>query len=58
MIGDVIVNQYKLNDVVWYRGRKYKIIHVSRMGELMINVLGYNKWVCHLELKPVIRFEQ
>ena len=52
------MNQYKMNDVVWYQGNKYKIVHVSRMGELMINVLGYNKWVCHLEIKPVIRSEQ
>ena len=52
------MNQYKLNDVVWYRGNKYKIIYVNRIGEFMINVLGYNKWVSHLEIKPVIRLEQ
>lgn len=46
---------YKINDIVWYQGNKYKIIYISRMGELMINVLGYNKWVSYLELKPVIR---
>ena len=51
------MGKFKLNDVVWYQGNKYKIIYISRMDELMINVLGYNKWVCHLELKPVVRVE-
>lgn len=47
------MNSYKVGDRVLYQGYKYTIIYISRMGEIMINILGYNKWVCHLELKPV-----
>ena len=50
------MNQYQVGDRVLYQGYKYTIIYISRMGEIMINILGYNKWVCHLELKPVIRY--
>ncbi|RKQ59893.1 hypothetical protein C7457_1678 [Thermovibrio guaymasensis] len=47
--------KYKIGDRVYYRQTKVRIVFISRMGEIMVSLHGYNNWVFNSEIKPIVR---
>ena len=47
--------KYKVGDLVFYKRMKVRIVFISRMGEILVNIHGYNEWAFHSAIKPVVR---
>lgn len=47
-------HKYKVGDIVYYKGMKTKVIYIDRMGQCMTNIMGYNEWMWHGHIKPII----
>ena len=50
--------KYKVGDLVFYKRMKVRIVFISRMGEILVNIHGYNEWAFHSAIKPVMRASQ
>ena len=50
--------KYKIGERVYYKSYrglfKVEITYIDRMGSYMCNLLGYNVWMFHSEIKPLI----